>query len=233
MGSVQIRSPRQILPVDAKLTKLDKMNFDPSAALNAARRASALTARRAEFGWDGTAPAPVDGGGLVVFRTADPAHSLAMETPFDNQIGVVIRRFVPAFMAFSISKGIVGYQEKIAEAMQTAGMSRDDSVILVRLSWVVILDGLSSLCESLDKWFNEAGGESPVPLAPLHLWALGEASACYLIHLDPSASAPPVAADAKFLDKYFGNYCTDFNAHNSPYTSLSIIPQESKQNAPG
>jgi len=159
----------------------------------------------------------------VVFKTGDPSHPLAMETPFDNQVGAVVRRFTPAFLAFSVSKGIAGYQEKIANAMQSCGMSKDDSVILVRLSWVVILDGLMKTCGSLDKWFAESGADSPVPLSPLHLWALGEASACYLIHLDPTAAAPPVAADAKFLDKYFGNYCTDFNARHSPYTSLSIV----------
>lgn len=199
------------------------MKFDPKAALADARRAGNLASRRAEFGWTGFAPAPVDGGGMVVLRTSEPSHSMALETPFDNQIGVVARRFIPAFEAFAVSKGVAGYQERIAGAMQKCGMSKEDSVILVRLSWVVILDGLSALCGTLDKWFSEAGPDSPVPLAPLHLWALGEASACYLTYLDPSASAAPIASDAKFLDKYFGEYCLDFNTRHSPYTSLAIV----------
>lgn len=199
------------------------MKFDPNAALASARRAGALSARRAEFGWRGTAPAPVEGGGTVVLKTSDPSHDMAMESPFDNQIGTVSRRFVPAFMAFATSKGVMGYQERVAAAMQSCGMSKEDSVILVRLSWVVIMSGLSGLCESLDKWFSEAGPDSPVPLAPLHLWALGEASACYLTYLDPTANAAPIAADAKFLEKYFGDYCVDFNSRFSPYTSLAIV----------
>lgn len=158
-----------------------------------------------------------------MIRTADPSHELALEMPFDNQIGVVVRRFVPAFMAFSVSKGVVGYQERVGKALQVSGMSTEDSIILVRLAWVIILTGLSGLCSSLDKWFAEAGANSPVPMSPLHLWALGEASACYLTYLDPSAAAPPIAADAKFLEKYFGEYCIEFNTKFSPYTSLSIV----------
>jgi hypothetical protein len=199
------------------------MKFNPNAALASARRAGALATRRAEFGWTGVAPAPVDGGGVVVLKTSDPSHELALDAPFDNQIGTVARRFVPAFLAFATSKGVMGYQERVSTAMQSCGMSKEDSVILVRLSWVIIMSGLAGLCENLDKWFGEAGQDSPVPLAPLHLWALGEASACYLTYLDPSASAPPIAADAKFLEKYFGEYCIDFNAKFSPYTSLSIV----------
>lgn len=199
------------------------MNFDPKAALASARRTSVLANRRTEFGWKGTAPAPVEGGGSVILRTSDPSHELAMESPFDSQIGTVSRRFIPAFLAFAISRGVMGYQERISTAMQACGMSKEDSVILVRLSWVVIMSGLAGLCENLDKWAAETGVDSSVPLAPLHLWALGEASSCYLTHLDPTASAAPIASDAKFLEKYFGEYCIDFNSRFSPYSSLSIV----------
>lgn len=205
------------------------MNFDPGAALAAARRAGALATRRAEFGWKGSAPSPVEGGGTVVLKTSDPSHELAMDSPFDSQIGTVSRRFIPAFLAFATSKGVMGYQERVSTAMQSGGMSKEDSVILVRLSWVIIMSGLAGLCESLDRWTAEVGDGSPVPLAPLHLWALGEASACYLTHLDPTASAPPIAADAKFLEKYFGDYCVDFNSRFSPYTSLSIVGSQIAQ----
>jgi hypothetical protein len=67
-------------------------------------------------------------------------------------------------------------------------------------------------------------------MAPLHLWALGEISACYLTHLDPSASSQEVAADAKLLDAYFGDYCVDFNVRFSPYTSLAVLAVENETN---
>lgn len=174
--------------------------------------------------------APHNTGGRILIQTSDPEHSLALDVPFDKEVGMAARRFIPAFLAYSVARGLSPYQERVAQAMQECGVPQEDSVILARLAWVVLLRGLDNLCETLDRWVREFGLGAGVPLAPLHLWALGEAAGCYLLHLDPTAAAAEVAADAKLLDSYFGDYCIDFNVRFSPYTSLVVdIPRLGKE----
>ena len=182
--------------------------------------------RRAEFGWNGRMAAPHNTRGSIIIQTSDPSHSLAMDSPFDPELAKASRRFIPAFEAFGLAKGLHGHQEKIAKLVQEMGVDPQDSVILTRLAWVVILDGLDGLCRNLDRWFHLYGETGGVPMAPLHLWALGETAACYLMHLDPSASSQEVVADAKLLDGLLGDYCVDFNVRFSPYTSLAVLPTE-------
>lgn len=198
------------------------MKFRPESIISQARAVSLNLEKRAEYGWIGKMAAPHNTGGEIVIKTREIDNELAVEAPFDVSIGQVSRRFIPAFEAYGLAKGLHGYQDRIAKVMQEYGVETQDAVILSRLAWVVILDGLDNLCVTIDRWFSVHGEGAGVPLAPLHLWALGEAAACYLLHLDPTATSEEVAADAKFLDNYFGDYSIDFNVNFSPYTSLVV-----------
>ena len=198
------------------------MKFKPENIISQVRAVSLTLEKRAEYGWIGKMAAPHNTGGEIVIKTKELDNELAVDAPFDISIGQVARRFIPAFEAFALAKGLHGYQERIAKVMQEYGVENQDAVILSRLAWVVILNGLDNLCGTIDKWFSLHSDTAGVPLAPLHLWALGEVAACYLLHLDPTATSEEVVADAKFLDNYFGDYSIDFNVNFSPYTSLVV-----------
>lgn len=198
------------------------MKFKPESIISQAKAVTLSLDKRAEYGWIGKMAAPHNTGGEIVIKTKDIDNELAVGAPFDIAIGQVARRFIPAFEAFGLAKGLHGYQDRIAKVMLEYGVADQDAVILSRLAWVVILDGLDGLCGTIDRWLALHGENAGVPLAPLHLWALGEASSCYLLHLDPTATSEEVAADAKFLDNYFGDYSIDFNVNFSPYTSLVV-----------
>jgi hypothetical protein len=204
------------------------MKFNPENIISQAKAVTLSLEKRAEYGWLGKMAAPHNTGGEIVIKTRELDNELAIDAPFDVSIGQVARRFIPAFEAFGLAKGLHGYQDRVAKVMQEYGIDSQDSVILSRLAWVVILNGLDSLCTTIDRWFSVHGDGAGVPLAPLHLWALGEVSSCYLIHLDPTATTEEVVADAKFLDNYFGDYCIDFNVNFSPYTSL-VVQHHKKQ----
>lgn len=198
------------------------MKFKPENIISQARAVSLGIEKRTEYGWAGKMAAPHNTGGEIVIKTKEIDNELAGVAPFDIAIGQAIRRFVPAFEAFGLAKGLHGYQERIAKVIHECGVEKQDAMILSRLAWVVILNGLDNLCGSIDRWVSIHGETAGIPLAPLHLWAVGEASACYLLHLDPTATSEEVAADAKFLDNYFGDYSIDFNVNFSPYTSLAV-----------
>lgn len=196
-------------------------------SLIATARAARITQeKRAEFGWNGTAPAPHERGGVLVIQPQDRDQALAVDSPFENEIGKVITRFIPAVLSYGMAKGLSGYQDRVARTLVECGLPYEDSTVLTRLAWMVIFSGLSNLCSNIDKWYEIAGENAGVPMAPLHLWALGEAAACYLMHLDPNADCPEVAADAKFLDKYFGAFALNFNIQHAPYTALVILQVE-------
>lgn len=212
---------------------MDKMKFNPESIISQAKAAVVGTERRSEFGWSGRMAAPHNTRGCIIIQTTDPSHNLAMERPFDPEIAKAARRFIPAFEAYGLAKGLHAYQEQIAKIIQEFGIDPQDSVILTRLAWVLILDGLDGLCRNFDRWFRLYGDGAGAPMAPLHLWAIGEASACYLRHLDPTAASEEVAADAKLLDNCFGDYCVDFNARFSPYTSLAVLTPDNDPESSG
>jgi hypothetical protein len=204
------------------------MKLTPDSIISQIKSSSISNERRVEFGWSGKIATPHNTKGSLIIQTSDPSHGIALDSPFDPELGKAARRFIPAFHAYGLAKGLHHHQDKIAKLIQGEGVEEQDAVILTRLAWVVMLNGLDGLCRNLDRWFCLHGDAAGIPMAPLHLWALGEISACYLTHLDPSASSQEVAADAKLLDAYFGDYCVDFNVRFSPYTSLAVLPIENE-----
>jgi len=172
------------------------------------------------FAWRGEMPAPFATSGVLQFKLPQLHLFAAREVAVDRAFSNSILRFTATFCSLSISADMTPYHRAVAPDLVDAGILVPEEAML--LAWALIHNGLQKYANALGPYLATRTGDVPLPISPMHVWAICEAAKAFIGCVDPDGELGPYRALADTIMVATISENGAMHAEFSPYTNIFI-----------